>query len=382
MILPLLFLSGGTPAWSTQDVDLERFGKALERVVGKIRPAVVGVKIVERVENKDGASVNDESPTVLAYRKRTLLQASGIILTKSGEVATLLTGGLPEVDEDGERLFEITLYDGEVFAARWKATDAKTGITLLQIQEAPKLQAVRISRENKLQPGSTIIGLGGSIHLGQVSRLDRGVFNESFFFPRTIQTNLPALPGDVGGLLADTSGNMVGMLAFAFQREQGGLWGPKHSRGVNAMFGANAATLTLDTKGMVCAVPADLLLRICKELRSRGTLVRGYVGAHFGFRSRADLHKIGQKYKQGGAQVWKVDPNGPAHQAGLRPMDIIFKIEEREIKTRADLHWFCEQVEYGPLGKAFKVNYLRISKEFSGLRQTTITITRTPPPAK
>ncbi len=373
-----VFLIGGVPALlGAQDLELDKIGKALEHVVQKVRPSVVAVKILERVENRDDS--HPERTTIPAYTKRTLLHSSGIILSKGGEVATLFTGGLPKIAESGDIIVEVTLNSGETYPARWKSTDPRTGITLLEVQGAPKLRSLRIAREKKLKPGSIVIAIGRSIQWGQVNSIDRGVHNHPFFFPRTIQTNLTAYPGDVGGLLVDTSGGMVGMLAFSYQVGQGNLLEPRNRRGINA---TRAAASRRERVGTICAVPTDLLLRICNQLRGKGKVLRGYIGAHFLFRTIADFYDVERKVKQGGAQVWEIDPEGPAYKAGLRPMDIVLQINERKIKTPVDLHWFCEQVEYGRIGETFTIHYLRISPQFNGLKQAKLTVAKSPAPAK
>ena len=206
-------LGSARPAEAAGQLDLQRLGREFERVVAKVAPSVVDVAILEEfLEKTEGRTA--------AVRRERRFRCSGVISNRNGEIITLLRDGLPEPTNGGDLVIEIALHNGEVYGANLTAIDSVTGVALLKMTDLParKLQPAT-ARVGGLKEGSMVVAvgssLGNSFRFGLVSRLNRRVRSQSFSFPRAIQTDIPAEAGAVGGVLANTRGWMVGLLAFS-----------------------------------------------------------------------------------------------------------------------------------------------------------------------
>ncbi len=393
----LVALTLGVPATGFgQEGELDRFDRAVQRLVAKLAPSVVAVRIVAVSDpNADGTSVAGSV-------RRSLYRASGVIGSREGEIITVIAGGLPEEQlEIGEQLgIEIELHDGPLLAARWIAADPETGLTLLAIENPPKkLTPVRYASTLPAQAAIVVsIGADG-FELGHVAHpargiRHRGVGQRDASFPRGIVTTIAAQPGDVGGLLANPEGELVGMLAFSLvlpkseqddEEEKSGETGlgPRgERRGAETAAGdattgeenpfdearrpawarrMGTAVVTNPTEGgplgRAVAIPADLLQIICRSLRTDGRMVRGALGATFQFHHPA---LAGPTHYGAGALVRKLVAQGSAEIDGLQVGDVIQKVDGRELHRPEDLLWFRERVEYGRIGSSLQVQVARM----------------------
>lgn len=363
------------PANRGQDLDLSKIGAALEKVVEKVEPSVVDVVIQEQIlEENDGGTAG--------LVRKGLARCSGIIASRGGEVMTLLRDGLPEPENGGEIVIEVTLHSGEAFRATRIATDSVTGVTLLQLEDLPKklkLKPARLNIRGGVKKGSLVVAVGSAsgmnhtFQMGMVSKIDRSVRSHGFYFPRAIQTDIPAEAGAVGGLLANPAGETVGMLAFSYGPRQAAR--PRKKDGEVAQDDGDIDEPQVVAPGSVMAIPADLLHRICSELKKNGKVTRGAFEASFEFYSRFDLQRMGISVSQAGLRARWVGPDGTAASGGLKLGDVVVQVEDRAIKKAADLDWLAEQVEYHRrVGSRMIVRVYRCSKEYKGLKTLEIEI--------
>ena len=209
--------------------------------------------------------------------------------------------------------------------------------------------------------------LGNSFRFGLVSSLNRRVRSQGFSFPRAIQTDIPAEAGAVGGVLANTRGEMVGLLAFSYAPSQGSARPTR--RGVHA---SDSSSKSQAARGSVMAIPTDLLTDICNQLRRNGRVQRGAVEASFEYLPRTQMRHFG--LDESGAQVCWVASKGPADQAGLKPGDLVVQVNERRLRSRNDLNWFAEMVEYGTVGDTLAVKVYRWNEDYRGYKILNVRI--------
>ncbi|MBI4615820.1 MAG: trypsin-like peptidase domain-containing protein [Planctomycetes bacterium] len=175
------------------------------RIVRELRPSVVTVTCV-----KSGAG-----PEIL--ESRTAL--SGIVFDGKGHVATF--GG----HAAGASKIEVGLLDGRTFPAALAGYDEQTGIAVLRIEDPPDdLVPVRLGDSDRLEVGATLVAVGNpfgfrqSVSTGIVSGLDRVIHGYRNTFTGMIQSTVPVNPGDAGGLVANSRGECVGIIASTFGR--------------------------------------------------------------------------------------------------------------------------------------------------------------------
>lgn len=331
------------------------FGRQLEKLTQKISSSVVGVRVVEARPAPSGDDVRPGA-TAIAPRKA-LLNVSGIVLSKTGEVATLFKDGLPVARKGGAIVVEVTLSDGEVYKAEWLNTDHTSGISLIKIVDAPKskLRPVRWARKDA-QPGAMVLGIGCSFgmsqsyNLGMVSGPNRRMRHPAF--PQLVRVSLTANPGDVGGLLANDQGQCLGMLALAFGDGQGSLPRSSGSRHVFANKGNGGPALS---RGIVFAIPSNVLQTVCVQLRKKGKVDRGALGADFYFVNRAEAQCECSSHRCYGVYVMSVEPGGTAAAIGLQHGDFIVNVDQRDMMTVSDMFWFAEKVQYGAIGSKLRL---------------------------
>ena len=384
LLLAGLFLSASllaTSAAAAQGDDLGRLDRELRRLAAKVRPSVVAVRVVATGEAvpEESASDDDDSSTVAAVpTRRVIYRASGLVASGKGEVITIIGEALLGVDLDPQETLglEIDLDDGTTTTAQVIGTDPETGIALLKMDSPPrKLRPVRFSRRSP-ELGATVISVGArSFALGIVAHPARGVSLGGASFPRGIVTTIDAQPGDVGGMLANAEGDLVGILAFSLvEGRETGVFEPEPSSSAVAdvdrhdPFGGSSSRKGPEVGvvrvmlpkdggplGSSVAIPADLLLRIVTQLREVGEVTRGALGASFKlYDPGCEAGHIGA-----GAQVLALTPGGTAERAGLRIDDVIQRVEGRPVKRAGDLLWFREIVEYGEIGRSLTLRIAR-----------------------
>lgn len=208
-----------------------------------------------------------------------------------------------------DRAVEITvrLPDGRLQAAELVGTDPATDLALLKIETPlpplpwappPALGAPVCAVGNQF-------GLGLSVTCGVVSALHRTDvgFNPVEDF---IQTDATTNPGASGGALVDAEGRLVGLLSAIFTKDS------------DADIGVNFAA------------SAALVRRVVEDLAAQGRVTRPEAGLQL-----ADLPRQ-VRFRETGALVLALDPDGPAARAGLRSHDLIVSLAGRPIRTARD----------------------------------------------
>ncbi|MCI0652805.1 MAG: S1C family serine protease [Planctomycetes bacterium] len=356
---------------------LKGFEGEIKRLVEHVRPAVVGVHVYTRkiaAAEESSNPVAEGTPTSATFEKTTLVIVSGIVRSAEGQIVTLIPNDLVGVVSapDGAEIdveIEVTLSNGEIYPAEWIASDDVTGITLLAVRDAPRLQPARVPRleleENQFVVGiGNSYGLGDSVSLGFVSSTSRRGECERFVFPRMIQSSVAVNPGDLGGMLANTEGAAIGMIAFSYVAGEEAVSGPAADAG-------EAAPPATGDK-VTFAIPYDLLARICSQLETTGRYRRGSLGMLANLVTRNDMQRL--NLPSLGVLVRKVDPAGTAFMAGLQPGDIIINVANRDLRTMRDLNWFHEIVEYGQIEATLRLNVYRSTPQYKGFKLLNVAI--------
>jgi len=183
------------PAWSQ---GLEQFERELTDVVARLRPSVV--QLTATVGKRE-------------------ISWSGVVLDAAGHVAS--AGQVLRLAEE----VQVAFADGTTAKARRVGFDPVTALGVLKVDPAGlALVPVTAGDAATLKVGSMAIvvgnpfGLAGSVSVGIISGKNRAVQAGSVLLTEMLQTTAPINPGDAGGLLADRSGRMVGIITSTFGR--------------------------------------------------------------------------------------------------------------------------------------------------------------------
>lgn len=242
---------------------------------------------------------------------------------------------------------QVLLYDGRVAKATLVGADPETDLAVLKI-DAGNLPVIPLARrpprvgDIALAIGNPL-GLNQTVTLGIVSALGRqlGTANPEGF----IQTDAAINPGNSGGALVNANGGLIGINTL--------------------LIGRNA-----NAEGIGFAIPADTAEDVLKQIIATGHVVRGWIGADYGFVPVAA--DSGLPAAARGAQINEIYPGGPAAQAGLQVHDIVLQVGQVQIDTPSDLRRFEASLKPG---SKVEVSGLRNGATF----HTTLTVGQQPP---
>ncbi|NYT38330.1 Do family serine endopeptidase [Allopusillimonas soli] len=249
---------------------------------------------------------NDDSSSQPEERTVPRGVGSGFIISEDGYIITN-----NHVVADSNGIF-VTLTSGKEYPAKVIGTDKRTDIALIKI-DAHGLTPLQIGDSDALKKGQWVLAIGSPFGLdstvtsGIVSAINRDTGDYLPF----IQTDVAVNPGNSGGPLIDLAGRVVGVNSQIISQSGGFM-------------------------GISLAIPIDEAMDVIKQLKESGKVTRGRIGVQIGPVSDDVAKAIGLADDKG-AMVSKVDPSGPAADAGVRPGDVIIKFDGKDINHMTDL---------------------------------------------
>ncbi len=245
---------------------------------------------------------------------------SGFVFTPDG---FLLTNS--HVVESASRI-RATFADGESHAAEVVGVDPDTDLAVLRV-DVPSLIAATLGDSSRLRAGQVVIAIGNplgfssTVTSGVVSALGRTMRSQSGrLIDGVIQTDAALNPGNSGGPLVDSRGEVVG---------------------INTAIIAGA-------QGICFAVPVNTARFVIPQLIRDGRVRRGWIGVSGQTitLSRRRLH-LSHLDGTGGVLVTAVMANSPAESAGLRPRDIVVELAGARVGSVDDLQRLLVHEEIG-----------------------------------
>jgi serine protease Do len=237
-------------------------------------------------------------------------QGSGFIIDPAGYVVTNqhVIGRASAV--------KVELSDGRVLSAKVIGADPQTDLALLKVEagDAP-LPAVRFGDSDAVRVGEAVLamgnpfGLGGTASTGILSARGRQIGAGPY--DDFLQTDAAVNPGNSGGPLFNTAGEVIGITTAIFSPS-----------GVNA--------------GVGFAVPSKLAQPVLDQLRSTGGVERGWLGVTLQPLDE-DLARAMRAPEPKGALVANVEPGSPAAKSGLRAGDVVIGFNGQPIAMPRDL---------------------------------------------
>ncbi|MDR0667159.1 MAG: trypsin-like peptidase domain-containing protein [Prevotellaceae bacterium] len=238
---------------------------------------------------------------------------SGVILTTDGYIVTN-----NHVIEKANEI-QVTLYDKRTFPARLIGTDPATDIAVLKI-DADSLSFIPFGNSDSLRLGEWVLAIGNpyifksTITAGIVSAKGRQMMSPDghrYKIESFIQTDAAVNPGNSGGALVNTRGELVG---------------------INTAI----ASPTGSFAGYAFAVPTSIVQRIVEDIIQYGSVQRVMLGIVMQDVNDAIAKKLHLKSRDG---VWVVDvsPNGVAGKAGIKEGDVITHVNSIAISNGSAL---------------------------------------------
>ena len=309
--------SAGTNPTVNDNKLLDAYSQAVIKATERVSPTVVHIKTLfakserrRRQGNRGGSG-------------------SGFIISSDGYVITN-----SHVVNQAERII-VDLQDGRSFGADMVGKDPMTDIAVIKI-EAPNLYPATFGDSQLLQVGQIVIAIGNplafqnTVTAGIVSALGRSIRSETGrMIDNIVQTDAALNPGNSGGPLVNSKGEVIGV---------------------------NTAIIP-SAQGICFAVASKTASHVAGKLILDGKVKRAYIGIAgqpFAFPPR--MKNRHQLNTQTGILVQQVEPDGVAYNSELQSGDIIIGFNGQEISSIDQLHQLLDEKV---IGKRIPVLVLR-----------------------
>ena len=234
---------------------------------------------------------------------------SGVIISEDGYIVTN-----NHVIKDASEI-EITLNNKKSYTAKLIGTDSKMDIALLKIDTGEKLPYTAFANSDSVKIGEWVLAVGNPYNL--TSTVTAGIISakarnlETGGIQSFIQTDAAVNPGNSGGALVNTRGELIG---------------------INTMISSPTGSYT----GYSFAIPSNITRKIIEDLMEFGNVQRGVLGVEGGELNAQASKELGVSETQG-FYINNVQQKSGAEKAGLQKGDIIIKLDNQNIATFADL---------------------------------------------
>src|SRR5881396_2899831 len=278
---------------------LEEIQNVFINLADRVKPAVVNISPVS-VSTKSSESPRERGQNNPGTGSGVIVDKDGIVVTNNHVV-----GDAKEVEV---RLSDKSKYVGQVIGR-----DPDTDLAVVKLTADRALPTVPFGDSSKVRVGQWVMAVGNpfsldrTVTVGVVSGLERDAVRLSRY-EAFIQTDASINPGNSGGPLFNLKGEVIGI---------------------------NTAIINF-AQGIGFAIPSNMVLQVVDQLRSRGKVVRGWLGVGIQEVTAELAGKFGIKDTDG-VLVNDVFENEPAYRAGIKPGDIISKVNGRPIETPSGL---------------------------------------------
>ena len=289
---------------------LDAYSGAVTTIADRVGPAVV------RVEHAAGKGRGGMGSGVV-------ISPDGLVLTNSHVV-------------DGARELRLTDTEGRIMEARLIGEDADTDLALLRAGAARNLASATLGDSKKLRRGQLAVAIGNplgfesTVTAGVISALGRSLRARSGrLIEDVIQTDAALNPGNSGGPLVNSRGEVIG---------------------INTSVIAGA-------QGICFAVASNTAQYVLSEIIQHGRVRRAFIGV------AAQTVAVPRRYARAaeidnafGAMITANEPDGPADVAGLMSYDVVVRLDGEPITGVDDL---IRRLNAERIGRAVKVAVLR-----------------------
>jgi S1-C subfamily serine protease len=293
---------------------LDDYSRVVSDVVDRVGPSVVRIDV-----RKQGRSAGSGSGVIIS--------SDGLALTNSHVVQS-------------SRSVNLTTLEGRELQARVLGDDPDTDLALLRVEADVSLPAAKLGDSSKLKRGQIAIAIGNplgfdaTVTAGVVSALGRSLQSRTGrMIEDVVQTDAPLNPGNSGGPLVSSAGEVIGI---------------------------NTAVI-MGAQGICFAVASNTASFVAGEIARHGRVRRAYIGVGAATTTipRRIALRLGLEQATG-ARLLTVDQAGPAAQAGLLSGDLLIALGDKPVTSVADL---LRALDADKIDRTVAVDFLRRSEQ-------------------
>jgi S1-C subfamily serine protease len=292
---------------------LDSYSLAVTAAVERVSPSVVNVEVHQAVAAPTGRRRGNDPSERRGGGSGFVFTPDGLILTNS------------HVVHDATRI-DVTLADGRRAPAHTIGDDPATDLAVIRI-DAPALQPAALGDSQQLRPGQMAIAIGNpygfqsTVTAGVISALGRSLRSYSGrLIEDVIQTDAALNPGNSGGPLVNSRGQVIGV---------------------------NTATI-LPAQGICFAIGINTAKFVASRLLRDGRIRRSYIGVSA---QTVPIHRRVVRFyglaRETGVVVVGLEEKSPARTAGLREGDVIVSLDDKPVAGVDDLHRLLTDAQVG-----------------------------------
>jgi len=301
----------GAPAPPADTDILDAYSHAVTSVADRVGPAVLRVE----VRNAKGRASGVGSGVIIA--------PDGLVLTNAHVV-------------EGAREVHLQDSEGRLMEARKLGEDPDTDLALLRAGSARDLPHAALGDSKGLKRGQLVVAIGNplgfesTVTAGVISALGRSLRSRNGrLIEDVIQTDAALNPGNSGGPLVSSRGEVVGI---------------------------NTAVI-MGAQGICFAVASNTAQFVLSQLIRHGRVRRAFIGVSAQTAAVPRRHaRAAEIENTSGAMITALEPNGPAQRAGLMSLDTIVRAEGTAITGVDDL---IRLLDGERIGRAIAIDVLR-----------------------
>ncbi|EDP96191.1 trypsin-like peptidase domain-containing protein [Kordia algicida OT-1] len=246
---------------------------------------------------------------------------SGVIITPDGHIVT------NNHVIKGSNEIQVTLNNNKNYIAKLIGTDPSMDIALLKIEADEELPYISFGDSDNAKIGEWVLAVGNPFNLtstvtaGIISAKGRDLNEGDNLSQSFIQTDAAVNPGNSGGALVNTDGELIG---------------------INTAITSQTGSYI----GYSFAVPSNIAQKIVSDLLEYGDVQRGLLGVSGGSLNSVVAEKLGTEETQG-FYVSKVFTDSGAEKAGIKAGDVIKKLDDVKVSKFSDLSGYLSSKRPG-----------------------------------
>jgi len=312
-------------------------------MVAKLQPAVVNISTKQTIVQKQQANPFQGTPfgdlfgqfggggNGAPVKREGASLGSGFLISPDGYVVTnnhVISPGAQGATVDS---ITVTLSNNKEYSAKVIGKDQDSDLALLKI-DATDLPYVKFGDSSQARVGDWVVaigepfGLGGTVTAGIISSINR-VTGQGGAYDRFIQTDASINQGNSGGPMFDMNGNVIGINSQIFSQSGGNI-------------------------GIGFAIPASIAKPIIETFMKGGKIERGYIGVQLQPGTIDD--GVAAAYgipKNQGELIADVTPGGPSAKAGVKPGDVVIKVNGQAVTPQQTLSYLVSNVAPGSVAR-------------------------------